>query len=112
MLTILSELIHPTAVIDLEAVLAEDVRVGPYAVIEGPMGIGPGCIIEAHACLSGRLTLGRDHFVEHGAVLGKSPQHRGYQGEDTSVHIGDANVFREFVTVHRGTAQGNGTTRI
>jgi UDP-N-acetylglucosamine acyltransferase len=112
MATMVSERIHSTAVIDPEAVLAADVRVGPYAVIEGLVEIGPGCTIEAHSCLSGPLTMGRDNFVGHGAVLGKSPQHRGYQGEDTSVRIGDGNVFREFVTVHRGTAQGNGTTWI
>jgi UDP-N-acetylglucosamine acyltransferase len=112
MATILSELLHPTAVIDPEAVLATDVRVGPYVVIESPVEVGPVCVIEAHACLSGPLTLGRDNFVGHGAVLGKSPQHRGYQGEETSVRIGDANVFREFVTIHRGTVQGGGTTWI
>jgi UDP-N-acetylglucosamine acyltransferase len=112
MATIVSELTHPTAVIDLEAAIAPDVRIGPYVVIEGPVEIGPGCIIEAHACLSGPLSMGRDNFVGHGAVLGKAPQHRGYQGEETSVHIGDGNVFREFVTVHRGTAQGTGTTLI
>jgi UDP-N-acetylglucosamine acyltransferase len=112
MATILSELIHPTAVIDPDAVLAPEVRVGPYVVIEGPVEVGPGCVIEAHACLSGPLTLGRDNFVGHGAVLGKSPQHRGYLGEETSVRIGDANVFREFVTIHRGTVQGGGTTWI
>jgi UDP-N-acetylglucosamine acyltransferase len=112
MATIVSEWIHPTAVIDPEAVLAEDVRVGPYAVIEGPVEIGPGSVVEAHASLSGPLTMGRDNVVGHGAVLGKSPQHRGYKGEPTAVRIGDGNVFREFVTVHRGTIQGNGTTWI
>jgi UDP-N-acetylglucosamine acyltransferase len=112
MATIVSDLIHPTAVIDLDAVLAADVRVGPYAVIEGPVEIGTGSVIEAHACLSGPLIMGRDNLVGHGAVLGKSPQHRGYRGEDTAVQIGDGNVFREFVTVHRGTVQGNGTTWI
>ncbi len=112
MATILSELIHPTAVIDPEAAIAPDVRVGPYAVIEGPVEVGAGSIIEAHACLTGPLVLGRDNFVGHGAVLGKSPQHRGYLGEETCVRIGDANVFREFVTIHRGTVQGGGTTWI
>lgn len=112
MATVVSEWIHPTAVVDPEAMLAPDVRVGPYAVIEGAVEIGPGCVIEAHACVSGPLTLGRENFVGHGAVLGKSPQHRGYQGEATSVRIGDGNVFREFVTVHRGTPQGCGVTTI
>ena len=112
MATILSELIHPSAVIDPDAVLATDVRVGPYVVIEGPVAIGPDCVIEAHACLSGPLTLGVDNIVGRGAVLGKSPDHRGYQGEETSVRIGDANVFREFVTIHRGTVERGGTTWI
>ncbi len=105
-----SELIHPTAVIDTEAVIAPDVQIGPYAIIDGPVQIGPGCVIEAHACLSGLLVMGRNNFIGHGAVLGKGPQHRGYRGEPTAVQIGDSNVFREFVTVHRGTVQGSGVT--
>lgn len=107
-----SDLIHPTAIIDPEANLANDVRVGPYAIIEGPVIVGPGCEIEGHACLSGPLVMGANNFVGHGAVLGKSPQHRGYGGEQTSLRIGDDNVFREFVTVHRGTVQGNSVTWI
>ena len=69
-------------------------------------------MIEAHACLCGPLTLGRNNLVGHGAVLGKSPQHRGYRDEPTGVRIGDHNVFREFVTVNRGTGSGGGTTRM
>jgi UDP-N-acetylglucosamine acyltransferase len=105
-----SELIHPTAIIDSEAVIALDVQIGPYAIIDGPVQIGPGCVIEAHACLTGPLVMGRNNVVGHGAVLGKAPQHRGYRGEPTGIQIGDNNVFREFVTVHRGTVQGNGVT--
>lgn len=106
------ELIHPSAVIDPEAVIAPDVRIGPYSVIEGPVTVGPRCVIESHACLSGPLKLGADNFVGHGAVLGKAPQHKGYRGEPTSLRVGDNNVFREFVTVHRGTTQGAGETVI
>jgi UDP-N-acetylglucosamine acyltransferase len=112
MLGTTSEQVHATAVIDSEAILAEDVQVGPYTIIEGPVEIGPGCVIEAHACLSGPITMGANNFVGYGAVLGKSPQHRGYRGEATSLRIGEENVFREFVTVHRGTVQGNGVTWI
>lgn len=108
----ISEGIHHSAVIDPEAELSPDVTVGPYAIIEGPVTIGPGCVIESHACLQGPLTMGRENFVGHGAVLGKAPQHKGYLGEPTSLVIGDANVFREHVTVHRGTVQGSGQTRI
>jgi UDP-N-acetylglucosamine acyltransferase len=108
----LSDLIHPTAVIGPEVELAADVQVGPFAIIEGPVRIGPGCVIEGHACLSGPLTMGRDNFVGHGAVLGKCPQSRAYKGEPTKLTIGDANTFREYVTVHRGTVDGGGETRI
>ena len=107
-----SELIHSTAIIDAEAVIEPDVQIGPYVVIEGPVQIGAGCVIEAHACLIGPLSMGRNNYVGQAAVLGKSPQHRGYRDEPTRVEIGDNNVFREFVTVHRGTAQGNGVTTI
>jgi UDP-N-acetylglucosamine acyltransferase len=110
MATVCSDLIHPTAVIDHEAVIAHDVQIGPYAVIEGSVQIGPGCIIEAHACLSGPLVMGHNNFVGHGAVLGKGPQHKGYRGEPTGLEIGDENIFREFVTIHRGTTQGTGVT--
>jgi UDP-N-acetylglucosamine acyltransferase len=107
-----SDLIHPTAVIDPEATIAPDVQIGPYAIVEGPVEIGPECTIEGHACLCGPLTMGADNFVGHGAVLGKSPQHRGYRGEETSLRIGDCNVFREYVTIHRGTKDGKGVTWI
>lgn len=107
-----SELIHATAVIAPEADLAPDVQVGPYAIIEGPVRIESGCIIEGHACLSGPLLMGRDNLVGHGAVLGKSPQTRTYRGEPTLLKIGDANTFREHVTVHRGTVEGGGVTSI
>jgi len=107
-----SETVHATAIIDPDAEIAPDVQIGPYAIIEGPVQIGPGCVIEAHACLSGPLRMGRNNFVGHGAVIGKSPQHRGYRDEPTGVRIGDDNVFREFVSVHRGTLQGEGETVI
>ena len=108
----LTDEIHSTAVIDPDAEIAPDVRIGPYAIIEGPVRIGSGCVIESHSCLSGLLTLGRNNFVGHGAVLGKSPQHKGYRNEPTTVVIGNDNVFREHVTIHRGTVQGRGETRI
>ena len=112
MSTLTSELVHPTAVISPEAELAFDVQVGPYSVIEGSVRVGSGTIIESHACLCGPMEMGRDNFVGHGAVLGKSPQHKGYLGEPTQLRIGDGNVFREHVTVHRGTVAGGGETRI
>ncbi len=112
MTSILSPTIHPTAVIGPDADLAPDVEVGPYAVIEGPVRVGEGCVIEGHSCLSGPLTMGRKNLVSHGAVLGKSPQSKGHGGESTRLVIGDQNIFREHVTVHRGTVEGGGETRV
>lgn len=107
-----SDLIHPTAVIGPEVDLAADVVVGPYVVIDGPVTIGPGCVLEAHACLCGPITMGPNNTIGHGAVLGKSPQSRAYRGEPTRLIIGEGNTFREYVTVHRGTVEGGGETRI
>ncbi len=105
--------IHATAVIGPDVELADDVQVGPFAILEGPVRVGPGCVIEGHACLSGPMVLGRDNFVGHGAILGKSPQSRAYHpGDPTCLEVGDGNTFREYVTVHRGTLEGGGVTRV
>jgi UDP-N-acetylglucosamine acyltransferase len=103
--------IHPTAVIAPEAELAEDVTVGPYAVLEGSVRLGAGCVIRPFAHLIGPLTMGQGNQVFSGAVLGEQPQHLKYAGEPTGVVIGDHNVFRENVTVHRATTS-SWTTRI
>jgi UDP-N-acetylglucosamine acyltransferase len=97
--------VHPTALISPEAELAPDVVVGPFVVIEGPVKVGPGCVLRPHVHLIGPLTMGRDNQVFTGAVLGERPQHLKYNGEPTGVEVGDGNVFREHVTVHRATTQ-------
>ncbi len=96
--------IHPTALVSAEAELADDVQVGPYAILEGAVRLGPGCVIRPYAHLIGPLTMGRDNAVFTGAVLGERPQHLRYNNEPTRLEIGDGNVFREHVTVHRGTS--------
>jgi UDP-N-acetylglucosamine acyltransferase len=101
--------IHPTAVIAPEAELADDVEIGPYVVIEGRVRIGAGCILRPHAQLCGPLSMGRGNIVFAGAVLGERPQHLHYLNEPTSLEIGEGNVFREHVTVHRGTAHAGKT---
>jgi UDP-N-acetylglucosamine acyltransferase len=104
-------MIHPTAIIDPAARLAEGVRVGPYVVIEGPAEIGAGCVLEAHATLVGEVKLGPHNRVGHGAVLGGWPQDLAFDFEQTrsGVEIGEGNVIREHVTIHRGTAAGSVT---
>jgi UDP-N-acetylglucosamine acyltransferase len=95
--------IHTTAIIAAEAELAGDVEIGAHAIIEGKVTIGPNCVIRPGAFLYGPLHMGHGNTVYSGAVLGEKPQHVKYQGEPTSLEIGDGNVFREFVTIHRGT---------
>jgi UDP-N-acetylglucosamine acyltransferase len=97
--------IHPTAIIAPEAELADDVQIGPYAVLEGPVRIGPGCVIRPYVHLIGPLTLGQNNLVCTGCVIGERPQHLRYNNEPTGVEIGDHNIFREHVTIHRGTTQ-------
>ncbi len=97
--------IHASAVISPEAELADDVEVGPFVVIEGRVRVGPGCILRPYAHLVGPLTMGCGNTVYSGAVLGERPQHLKYNNEPTGVQIGDQNVFREHVTIHRGTTQ-------
>jgi UDP-N-acetylglucosamine acyltransferase len=105
---------HPTALISDDAVLPPDVKIGAFAVIEGPVTVGPGCTIGPHAHLRGPLALGSNNDVGTGAVLGGAPQHLAYKGEPTAVEIGNGNVFREHVTIHRGmpAPAGTGVTRI
>ena len=95
--------IHATAIVSAEADLADDVEVGPFVVIEGPVRLGPGCVVRPYVHLVGPLTMGRGNMIYSGAVLGERPQHTRYNNEPTCVEIGDDNIFREHVTVHRGT---------
>jgi UDP-N-acetylglucosamine acyltransferase len=101
--------IHPTAIIDPAAELADDVTVGPYAMIDGAVKLGPGCVVQSHAQLIGPLTAGERNNFGRGCVIGDEPQHLAATGAGTHVYIGDGNGFREHVTVHRGTAPGKAT---
>jgi UDP-N-acetylglucosamine acyltransferase len=96
--------VHPTAVVDPRAELAEDVEVGPFAVVGAGVRIGAGCRIHAHAVVYGPLAMGERNTVHAFAVLGGEPQHKK-PGGVTRVDIGDDNTFREHVTVHRGTLE-------
>ncbi len=95
--------VHPTALVAPEADIGEDVQIGPYVVIEGPVHIGDHCVVRPGAHLIGPLTMGCHNVVFGGAVLGEAPQHIKYAGEETRVVIGDHNIIREHVTIHRGT---------
>lgn len=104
--------IHPLAVIDRRAELAADVAVGPFCVIGPNVTIGPGCRLHNNVTIAGHTTIGSDNEIFPNAVLGAAPQDKKYKGESTRLLIGDGNVFREAVTIHVGTEQGGGITRV
>jgi len=105
--------IHPTATIEPSVQLADDVIVGPGCVLRGDVRIGPGCELKGMAWIEGRTTLGAGNVIFPNVVIGTQPQDwRSDPADPTEVVIGENNVFRENVTVHRGTRSGGGTTRI
>lgn len=103
--------IHPTAIVEDGAVLADDVVVEAYARIGTEARIGPGCVIH-HGAIIERGTLGAKNQVFPYAVLGGIPQDKKYKGENTALVIGNGNVIREHVTISVGTEGGGGVTRI
>lgn len=104
--------IHPTAVIDPAARLADDVAVGAYTLIGAEVEIGTGSVIGPHCSISGPTRIGRDNRIHGHAAIGGDPQDKKYRGERVALEIGDGNHIREFVTINRGTGEGGGVTRI
>lgn len=96
--------IHPTAIIDQRAELADDVIVGPYAMIGPMVRIGSGCEIMSHAVITGNTTIGQHNRIYHHAAIGEGPQDKNYHEEDAQLIIGDHNIIREFCTIHTGIA--------
>jgi UDP-N-acetylglucosamine acyltransferase len=105
-------MIDPRAIVSPEAELAADVEVGPFAVIGPKVVIGAGTWVGPHAVIQGPTVIGRDCKVYQFASIGDAPQDKKYRGEPTRLEIGDRNVFREYCTVNRGTAQGEAVTRV
>jgi UDP-N-acetylglucosamine acyltransferase len=101
--------IHPTAIIDPKAEIESTVEIGPYVVIEGPVTIKGGTRVMAHAYLTGWTEIGERNEIHPGAVLGDAPQDKAYNGAKTYLRIGDENIFRGYVQVHRGTTAGSAT---
>jgi len=104
--------IHETAIVDANADLADDVKVGPYSVIGPHVTIGEGTRILPHVVITGTVSIGKNNTVHPGSVIGGDPQDLKYQGEDSRVEIGDNNTIREYVTVNKGTEFGGWVTRI
>ncbi|MBA2732193.1 MAG: acyl-ACP--UDP-N-acetylglucosamine O-acyltransferase [Acidobacteria bacterium] len=101
--------IHPTAVISPRAEIGAGVSVGPYAVIEDAVVIGDGCEIASHVVIKQFTTLGRGNRVFEHAVLGGTPQDVKFKDEKSRLVIGDDNLIREGVTLHRASGEGEAT---
>lgn len=104
--------VHGTAVVDPRARLADGVEIGAFVVIDGEVELGQGCVVGPFCRLEGPITVGAgNRFVSH-CSIGAPPQDLKFQGDPTRIEIGADNLFREFVTVHRGTPGGGGVTRL
>jgi UDP-N-acetylglucosamine acyltransferase len=101
--------IHSTAIINETAELGTGVRVGPYCVIGPNVHVGDGTRIDSHVVIEENTTLGKDCTVLTCAVLGGAPQDYKYHGEATFLRIGDSNMIREYVTIHRASGEGEAT---
>ncbi len=105
-------MIHPAAQVHPEARLADGVTVGAFAIVGAGVEIGEGTSVGAGAQVLGPSRIGRDNRIFPYACIGFEPQDLKYGGEETRLEVGDRNQFREFSTIHRGTAKGGGVTTI
>lgn len=105
-------LIHPTAIIDKNAELANDVSIGPFTVIGPDVKIGAGTVVGPHVVIKGPTTIGKENRIYQFTSIGEDPQDKKYAAEVTRLEIGDRNTIREFTSMHRGTQQDNCVTKI
>lgn len=101
--------IHPTAHVHAGARIAADADIGPNVFVDEHVIVGPRTRVMANAVLTGWTEIGADNIIHFGAVLGHEPQDMAYKGEETHLKVGNHNVFREYVLIHRGTAPGSAT---
>ena len=106
-------MIDPTAIIHPDAVVAEDVSIGPYSIIGEGVSIASGNTIDSHVVIKGPTTIGSNNRFFNFCSIGEDPQDKKFQGESDSVlQIGNDNTFREYVSINRGTGEGGGKTMI
>ncbi|MDT7524800.1 acyl-ACP--UDP-N-acetylglucosamine O-acyltransferase [Pseudidiomarina sp. GXY010] len=105
-------MIHSTAIVDKSAKLGTNVEIGPYSIIGADVEIGDGTVIGPHVVVKGPTTLGKNNRIFQFSSVGEDCQDKKYAGEPTRLVIGDNNIIRECVTIHRGTVQDQGLTQI
>lgn len=104
--------IHPQAVVSPEAKFGKDVQVGAFAVVGANVELGDGCVLYPHAVVYGPSKFGPNNIFHPFCVIGGDPQDYTFRDEHVELHAGDGNIFREHVTISRGTTKGGGVTRI
>jgi len=104
--------IHPTAIIDPSARIADNVEIGPWTMIGANVEIDEGTWIGPHVIIRGPTKIGKDNKIFQFASLGEEPQDKKFRGENTLLEIGDRNTIREFCSFNRGTVQDQSVTRI
>lgn len=108
----MTDRIHPTAIVSDKAKLADDITLGPYAIVGDDVEIGSGSEIGSHTVINGPTKIGEQNRIYQFASIGDDPQDKKYAGEPTTLVIGDRNTIREYCTISRGTEQDSGETRI
>ena len=104
--------IHPQAIVAPGAKLGDGVNIGAYAMVGEDVELGDGCVLHAHAVVQGPAKFGKNNVFHSFSVIGGDPQDYTYGGERTELAAGDGNIFREYVTVNRGTQKGGGRTTL
>ena len=105
-------MIHKTAIIDPNAKIAANVKIGPYSIIGPNVEIGEGCTIYSHVNISGHTVIGKENKIYPFASIGSDPQDLKYKGEITTLKIGENNTIREYVTMNPGTVRGGKKTAV
>lgn len=105
-------MIHPQAIVDPTAKIADDVSIGPFSIIGANVEIGSGTTVASHVVINGPTKIGRDNRIFQFASVGEKPQDLKFDDEPTELIVGDRNTIREYVTLHRGTPGGGNITRI
>lgn len=104
--------ISPQSIVHPSATVAKGVKIGPFSIIGAEVELDSGCVVESHVVIKGPTKIGKNNHIYQFSTIGEDTPDLKYRGEVTTLTVGDNNVFREGVTVHRGTAQDRGDTLI
>ncbi|CNL05666.1 acyl-ACP--UDP-N-acetylglucosamine O-acyltransferase [Yersinia pseudotuberculosis] len=104
--------IHPSSIVEEGAVIGAGVYIGPFCIVGSQVEIGAGTELKSHVVVNGITKIGCDNQIYQFATIGEANQDLKYAGEPTRVEVGDRNRIRESVTIHRGTIQGGGVTKV